>query len=147
MKIIPTIEDVANEIEAWAIVDSWKVVGIKISEKYHELLTGDLLPSPDDEIGIRNASQRIRRIFRGRGQQYKKMAQQLIPVVLAAMPKMRSLKLTEPDSLNLLTAKAIDDISSALSALMIRCPGVTEKMNRAMHSLQTLIPIAEMISQ
>lgn len=147
MKITPSIEQVADEIESWATVDSWKVVSSKISEKYHELISGDLLPVTEDEIGIRNASQRIRRIFRGKGKQYRFMAEQLIPVALEAMPKMRSMKLTEPDSINYLTAKAIDDISGALSALMVRCPGVSEKMNRAMVSLQALIPVAELLTQ
>lgn len=147
MKITPTIEDIACEVEAWGFDSGWKNAAIKTSDEYHKHYTGDLLPATDSELGIRNASQRLRRIFRGGGKQYREMALQLAPAALSAMPKMRSMKLTEPNSVRYLSAKVTNQFGDAISSVMVRCPSATEKLTRLIESLQALIPALEMITQ
>lgn len=65
MKISPPIEVVASELEAWALEDGWKAVGMAIADEYHAGGGGDILPAVDTGDGLRNAVQRVKRIFRG----------------------------------------------------------------------------------
>lgn len=146
MKITPTIEQVASCVESWAQAEGWKVVSVRFADEYQKNGGGDLIPPADDEHGIRNATQRVKRIFGLGGPRYIKMASSLANVALNAMPKRRRLELEDPDSPGLATAKAIESYGAAMSALAIRCPTAVTKLNKAIDHLQALIPIAELLA-
>lgn len=145
MKITPTIEQVASGVESWALSDGWKAVGSRVADEYHRQGGGGLIPRADSEQGIKNARQRVKRIFGLGGPRYVKMASALSDVALNAMPKRRRMELEEPDSPALAMAKAMEACGAAMAAITIRCPSAFTKLNSAMNSLQALIPVAEMI--
>lgn len=73
------------------------------------------------------------------------MASSLSDIALDAMPKRRRMEIEEPDSPELLTAKAMESYSAAIAALTIRCPTATIKLNKALEHLHALIPVADML--
>lgn len=145
MKITPTVEQVAAGVESWAHEAGWKTVGVRFADEYQRRGGGKLIPPATDEQGIRNAKQRVKRIFGLGGPRYTRMANELVDVALSAIPKQKRLELEEPDSPELATAKAMEAFSAAMSALMIRCPTATSKLSRAMECVQALIPVAEQL--
>jgi len=145
MKITPSIEQVAAGIESWAQDVGWKTVGVRMSDVYQSRGGGKLIPPANNEQGIQNAKQRVKRIFSLAGPRYQKMADELADVALSAFPKEKRLELEEPNSPELATAKAMEAFGSAMSALTIRCPSATEKLGRALETLQALVPIVEQV--
>lgn len=145
MKITPTIEQVASGIESWAQAEGWKTVAVRFADEYQQKVGGELIPPAVDEQGIRNATQRVKRIFGLSGPRYVKMASSLSDIALDAMPKRRRMEIEEPDSPELLTAKAMESYSAAIAALTIRCPTATIKLNKALEHLHALIPVADML--
>ncbi|MEX9234782.1 hypothetical protein ACNPGY_16100 [Citrobacter cronae] len=84
MKISPSVEAVAAELEQWAAVVGWKTVAGLVAGAYHANGGGDLLPCADFAAGLRNA---IQRIYRGcDGPRYYPQAEILKPVVLSVLP-------------------------------------------------------------
>lgn len=77
------------------------------------------------------------------GPRYLKMATALEGVALAAMPKRRRVELEAPASPELATVRAMEAFSAAMSAMVIRCPTATSKLNKALETLQILVPIVE----
>jgi hypothetical protein len=145
MKITPTVEQIAAGVESWAHEAGWKTVGVRFADEYQRRGGGKLIPPATDEQGIQNAKQRVKRIFSLAGPRYLKMADELADVALSAIPKEKRLELEEPNSPELAAAKAMEAFSSAMSALTIRCPSATEKMVRALETLQALVPIVEQV--
>ncbi|AFJ47176.1 hypothetical protein [Shimwellia blattae] len=145
MKIRVTVDQVAVGVNDWALRTSWKTVSIAISEKYHETVGGELLPRPDSETGIRNAAQRVRRIFGLGGNRYRQMASMLTDTALQAMPRDKRLELEEPDSPQLASARLMASYGEAMAALAIRCPTALIKLNRVMDHLHALIPLVEQL--
>ncbi|MEY8709522.1 hypothetical protein [Mangrovibacter phragmitis] len=143
MKLTPTIEQIALSIESWAQDVGWKTVGVRFADEYHRQGGGSLIPVASDEKGIKNATQRVKRIFGLGGPRYLRMACMLESVALAAMPKRRRVELESPRSPELATARAMEAFSSAMSSITIRCPTATEKLVKAMDTLQALVPIIE----
>lgn len=116
MKISPPIEVVASELEAWALEDGWKTVSALVASEYQSHVGGDVLPVPDTEAGLRNAVQRLKRIFRGDGR-YIDMANELLESVLAAMPAERRVRLEAPGDPVLLAAVAAKEGIEAVNAV------------------------------
>ncbi|WP_449567065.1 toxin YdaT family protein [Lelliottia nimipressuralis] len=116
MKISPPIEAVAAELEAWALVDGWKTVSSLVAGEYQQRCSGDVLPVPDTEAGLRNAVQRLKRIYRGGGR-YCDMATELLESVLAAMPAERRARLETPGDPVLLAAVAAKEGIEAVNAV------------------------------
>lgn len=97
MKISPPIDAVATELELWALAAGWKTVGALVAGEYHARCGGQLLPVPDNSDGLRNAAQRLQRVFRGfDGPRYSLEAEALKPFVLAAMPAEMRVRLESP---------------------------------------------------
>lgn len=65
MKISPSLEAVAAELERWAASAGWKTVGGLVAGEYHANGCGELLAVADSETGLRNAAQKLKRVFRG----------------------------------------------------------------------------------
>lgn len=146
MKITPTIEQLAAGVESWAQDVGWKTVGVCFADEYQRIGGGGkLIPPATDEQGIRNAKQRVKRIFGLGGPRYVKMASELSDVALRAMPARQRIELEEPDSPELAKAKVMESFGSAMSAVSVRCPSATAKLNRLIDELQALIPIAELL--
>lgn len=143
MKITPTTEQVALSVESWAQDVGWKTVGVRVADEYQRQGGGELIPPADNAQGIRNATQRVKRIFGLGGPRYLKMATALEGVALAAMPKRRRVELEAPASPELATVRAMEAFSAAMSAMVIRCPTATAKLNKALETLQILVPIVE----
>jgi hypothetical protein len=116
MKISPPVDAVAAELEAWALVDGWKTVSALVASEYQARSCGDVLPLPDTETGLRNAVQRLKRIFRGDGR-YIDMATELLESVLAAMPAERRARLEAPGDPVLLAAVAAKEGIEAINAV------------------------------
>lgn len=119
MKIRPPLNAIAAELEAWAATAGWKTVAGQVAAVYHSNGGGPLLPVPESETGLRNAVQRIRRIFRGEGR-YAVMASELCPYVLAAMPTEMRARLESPGDPVVLAANAAKESVEAINAINLR---------------------------
>ncbi|EKS6335754.1 hypothetical protein OR191_002433 [Enterobacter hormaechei] len=118
MKISPPIEVVASELEAWALEDGWKAVGMAIADQYHADGGGDILPAVDTGDGLRNAVQRVKRIFRGfDGPRYAPQAEGLKRAALAALPTERRARVLRPHSPAYLVAVATKEFVDAINAI------------------------------
>jgi hypothetical protein len=118
MKISPPIEAVAAELEMWALVEGWKSVGLAVAEQYHALGGGDILPLTDTGKGLANATQRVKRIFRGfDGPRYAPQAEGLKAAALAALPAERRARLESPGDPVLLAAVAAREGIEAINAV------------------------------
>lgn len=118
MKISPSVESVAAELELWASVAGWKTIAGLVAGEYHAINTGELLPVADSEAGLRNAAQKIKRIFRGSyGPKYAGQAETLKSVVLAAMPAEMRARLESPRNPVLLAALAAKEGIEAVNAV------------------------------
>lgn len=118
MKITPPVDAVAAELEAWALVAGWKTVSALVAEEYLQRSGGDVLPVPDTEAGLRNAAQRLKRIYRGDGR-YAGMASELLESVLAAMPAERRARLETPGDPVLLATMAAKEGVEAVNAVIL----------------------------
>lgn len=145
MKITPTVEQLAAGVESWAHDVGWKTVGVRVADEYQRRGGGKLIPPATDEQGIRNAKQRVKRIFGLGGPRYIRMASELSGVAMGAMPRRKRIELEEPDSPDLAKAKVMESFGAAMSALAVSCPSATAKLNRLIDELQALIPIAELL--
>lgn len=118
MKISPPIDAVAAELEAWALVEGWKSVGLAIAKQYHVSGGGEILPAVDTEKGLNNAIQRVKRIFRGfDGPRYAPLARELKPVALSALPTERRARLESPGDPVLLAAVAAKEGIAAINSV------------------------------
>lgn len=118
MKISPPIEAVAAELELWASVAGWKTVAGLVADAYQDDGGGNLLPRADTPEGLRNAIQRVRRIFRGfDGPRYSWQAEALKQTVLTAMPSERRIRLELPGDPVLLAAMAAKEGIEAVNAV------------------------------
>ncbi|MBH0365749.1 toxin YdaT family protein [Salmonella enterica] len=118
MKISPSVEAVAAELELWALAVGWKTVGALVAGEYHACGGGQLLPIPDNSDGLRNAVQRLQRVFRGfDGPRYSLEAEALKPFVLAAMPAETRVRLESPGDPVLLAALAAKEGIEAVNAV------------------------------
>ena len=118
MKISPPIEAVAAELESWALVEGWKFVGLAVAEQYHAAGGGYILPITDTEKGLINATQRVKRIFRGfDGPRYAPQAEELKPAALAALPAERRARLESPGDPGFLAAPAAKEGIEAINAV------------------------------
>lgn len=118
MKITPSIEAVAADLELWATASGWKAVAGAVADAYFAGGGGNLLPKAEDPEGLRNAIQRLRRIFRGfNGPRYSWQAEALKPAVLAAMPCERRIRLESPGDPVLLAALAAKEGIEAVNAV------------------------------
>lgn len=118
MKISPPIDVVASELEAWALEDGWKAVGMAIADQYHADGGGVILPNTDTAKGMSNATQRIKRIFRGfDGPRYALLAESLREAALAALPTERRARLESPGDPILLAALAAKEGIEAVNAV------------------------------
>lgn len=123
MKIRPPIDAVAAELEAWALMAGWKTVAIRVAAVYHCNCRGNLLPQVDSEAGLRNAVQRLRRIFRGYdGPRYASVAEDLKQAALAALPPERRAKLESPGDPSLLATIAAQEGIEAVNAVHLGAP-------------------------
>lgn len=116
MKITPPIESVAAELEIWAMADGWQSISARVAAEYHARSNGEILPMPDTEESLRNALQRLKRIFRGEGR-YIDMASELLESVLAAMPIDRRARLEIPGDPILLASVAAKEGIEAVNAV------------------------------
>ncbi|MDN8598653.1 toxin YdaT family protein [Citrobacter sp. S2-9] len=118
MKISPPINVVAVELEMWALEVGWKTVGLAITEHYHATGGGDVLPLVNTEKSLQNATQRIKRIFRGcDGPRYAPQAEVLRSAALAALPAERRTQLISPGDPVLLAAVAAREGIEAINAV------------------------------
>lgn len=118
MKISPPIEAVAGELEAWALTDGWKTVGLSVTDSYHGLGGGSVLPSIDSENDLANATQRVKRIFRGfDGPRYAQLAHELKAAALAALPAERRARIEAPGDPVFLASVAAKEGIEAINAV------------------------------
>lgn len=118
MKISSPIEAVAAELEAWALVEGWKFVGLAVAEQYHAAGGGEILPVTDTEKGLINATQRVKRIFRGfDGPRYAPLAEGLKTAALAALPAERRARLESPNDPVFLAALASKEFTDAINSI------------------------------
>lgn len=118
MKISPSVEAVAAELEQWAAVAGWKTVAGLVAGAYHANGGGDLLPCADCAAGLRNAIQRVQRIYRGcDGPRYYPQAESLKPVVLSVLPAETRARLESPGDPVLLAALAAKEGIEAINAV------------------------------
>ncbi|MDF7681532.1 toxin YdaT family protein [Enterobacteriaceae bacterium ESL0689] len=123
MKITPNpqVGIITAELESWALSDGWKTVGLAITAQYHASGGGNILPLADTSDGLRNAVQRIRRIFRGYdGPKYASLAQELYPIALSALPAERRARIESPGDPVLLAAIAARESTEAVNAVHLR---------------------------
>lgn len=129
MKISPPIDVIAAELESWALVEGWKFVGLAVAEQYHAAGGGYILPITDTEKGLINATQRVKRIFRGfDGPRYAPQAEGLKPAALAALPAERRARLESPGDPVFLAAVAAREGIQAVNAVNLgAAPGLALK--------------------
>lgn len=121
MKLSPPVEAVAAELELWAATAGWKTVAGLVAGAYHANGGGGLLPCADSACGLRNAIQRVQRIFRGcDGPRYYPQAEILKPVVLSVLPAETRARLESPGDPVLLAALAAKEGIEAVNAVNLR---------------------------
>ncbi|KAB1581133.1 toxin YdaT family protein [Serratia marcescens] len=148
MKISPPIESVAAELEAWAHVDGWKTVGLAVAEQYHAAGGGDILPTTDTGKGLINATQRVKRIFRGYdGPRYAAQAARLKTAVLAALPAERRARLESPRDPVLLAAVAAREGIEAVNAVNLGAAPATalKEINEAISAFIAIKSAIELL--
>lgn len=141
MKISPSVESVAAELELWAAVAGWKTIAGLVAGEYHATGTGELLPVADSEAGLRNAAQKIKRIFRGcDGPKYAGQAETLKSVVLAAMPAEMRARLESPRDPILLAALAAKEGIEAVNAVHLGAApaSILKECDEAIQAFMTL---------
>jgi hypothetical protein len=146
MKISPPIEVVAAELETWALVEGWKTVGLAVALQYHAAGGGAILPVTDTEKGLTNATQRVKRIFRGfDGPRYASQAEGLKSAVLAALPVERRARIESPGDPVLLAAIAAKEGIEAVNAMHLRAsPNVALKeINEAISAFMAMKSVIE----
>ncbi|MFP2239926.1 hypothetical protein ACLEX4_15535 [Pseudescherichia vulneris] len=147
MKISPPIDAVASELEAWALEDGWKAVGMAIADQYHaDGGGGDILPAVDTGEGLRNAVQRVKRIFRGfDGPRYASLADELKPVALAVLPADRRARIESPRDPVLLATVAAKESIEAVNAVHLRAaPAIALKeINDAISAFMAMKSVIE----
>lgn len=146
MKISPPIDAVASELEAWALEDGWKAVGMAIADQYHADGGGAILPAVDTGDGLRNATQRVKRIFRGfDGPRYASLALELKPVALSVMPAERRARIESPRDPALLATVAAKESIEAVNAVHLRAaPAVVLKeINEAISAFLAVKSVIE----
>lgn len=118
MKINPPIDAVASELEAWALEDGWKTVGLAIADQYRADGGGDILPTVNNGEGLRNVIQRVKRIFRGcDGPRYAPQAEGLKAAALSALPTERRARIELPGDPVRLAAVAAREGIEAINAV------------------------------
>ncbi|POP42362.1 hypothetical protein CHU32_03770 [Superficieibacter electus] len=118
MKISPSVEAVAAELEMWAAAVGWKTVAGLVAGAYHANGGGELLPRADSACGLRNAIQRLQRIYRGcDGPRYYPQAEILKFVVLSVLPAETRARLESPGDPVLLAALAAKEGIEAVNAV------------------------------
>ncbi|EGB2526624.1 hypothetical protein M8Q70_003464 [Salmonella enterica] len=146
MKISPPIEAVAAELEAWALEAGWKTVGLAVAGQYHAAGGGVILPLTSTAKGLNNATQRVKRIFRGfDGPRYAPLALELKPVALAALPAERRVRLEYPGDPVLLAAVAAREGIQAVNAVHLHAaPAITLKeINEAISAFIAIKSVIE----
>ncbi|MFC0225647.1 toxin YdaT family protein [Serratia aquatilis] len=141
MKI--THEDVCIELRGWAAETNQEIVAAEIAQVYQLQGGGPLLGRPDTSNAVHNNKQRIFRWVDADTKAAREKIQRLLPAILIAMPAERRARLTDPKSVNYLTSKALQDVTTAVTALLLGCSEVTQKLTRAVDSIQALLPIAQ----
>ncbi|EBG6922938.1 hypothetical protein FJB87_02460 [Salmonella enterica subsp. enterica] len=146
MKISPPIEAVAAELEAWALVVGWKTVGLAVARQYHAAGGGVILPAIDTGKGLINATQRVKRIFRGfDGPRYAPLARELKPVVLSVLPAERRARLESPfDPALLATVAAKEGIEAVNAVHLHAAPAIALKeINEAISAFVAIKSVIE----
>ena len=146
MKISPPIEVVASELEAWALENGWKTVGMAIADQYHADGGGYILPAVNTGDGLRNAVQRVKRIFRGfDGPRYASLAAELKPVALSVLPAERRARIESPRDPALLATVAAKESIEAVNAVHLRAaPAVALKeINEAISAFMAIKSVIE----
>lgn len=141
MKISPPVDAVAAELELWAAVAGWKTVAGLVAGAYHANGGGDLLPCADCAAGLRNAIQRVQRIYRGcDGPRYYPQAEILKPVVLSVLPAETRARLESPSDPVLLAALAAKEGIEAVNAVNLRAAPACQlkEIDEAIAALTTL---------
>lgn len=146
MKISPPIDAVATELELWALAAGWKTVGALVAGEYHARCGGQLLPVPDNSDGLRNAAQRLQRVFRGYdGPRYSWQAEALKPFVLAAMPAEMRVRLESPGNPILLAAVAAKEGIEAVNAVNLGAAPASalQEINEAIEAFAAMRSVVE----
>ncbi|BBV41355.1 toxin YdaT family protein [Citrobacter portucalensis] len=118
MKISPPLSEVAAAVELWAAAVGWKTVAGLVAGEYHANGCGELLAVADSETGLRNAAQKLKRVFRGYdGPRYANQAEILKPFILVAMPAEMRARLVLPRNPILLAALAAKEGIEAVNAV------------------------------
>ncbi|ECG5956130.1 hypothetical protein E1630_08735 [Salmonella enterica subsp. enterica serovar Baguida] len=126
MKLSPPVEAVAADLELWAAAAGWKTVAGLVAGAYHANGGGDLLPCADSACGLRNAIQRVQRIYRGcGGPRYSWQAETLKPFVLSSMPAEMRARLESPGDPVLLAALAAKEGIEAVNAVNLHAAPAT----------------------
>ena len=141
MKLNPSVNAVAAALESRALEISWKSLGLAVAEAYHAAGGGSVLPTLDSEEGLKNAVQRVKRIFRGcDSRRYAPLADALLPAALAALPVETRVSIESPGDPVLLAAQAARESIEAVSAVNLGAtPGeMLKEINEAIEAFMTL---------
>lgn len=146
MKISPPIDAIASELEAWALEDGWKTVGMAIADQYHAIGGGDILPVTDSGNGLGNATQRVKRIFRGfDGPRYARQATELKAAALAALPVERRARIESPGNPVLLATVAAKEGTEAINAVHLGAApaAALKEINEAISAFEAMKLVIE----
>ncbi|NUL36603.1 toxin YdaT family protein [Kosakonia sacchari] len=141
MKLNPPVNAVAAALESRALEISWKSLGLAVAEAYHAAGGGSVLPALDSEEGLKNAVQRVKRIFRGcDSRRYAPLAESLLPAALAALPIEIRVSIESPGDPVLLAAQAARESIEAVSAVNLGAtPGeMLKEINDAIEAFISL---------
>ncbi|WP_447908165.1 toxin YdaT family protein [Serratia fonticola] len=150
MKISPPIEALAAELESWALEDGWKTVGLAIAHQYHASGGGDDLPTVNTGKGLANATQRVKRIFRGYdGPRYAPQAARLKAAALAALPTERRARIESPRDPVLLAAVAAREGIEAVNAVNLGAAPATalKEINEAISAFTAIKSAIELLGR
>ncbi|MEI7209220.1 toxin YdaT family protein [Pectobacterium carotovorum] len=146
------IQELTNEIESWAVDAGQETVAIEITKRFflaggdphirlHEIEQHGVA----DWKSINNNRQQIFRWLRSDSRAAQRKIQSLAPVMLAALPGERRARLQNDRSVNYLTAVAIREFSTAMSAVLLGCCDMSQRINKATEALYALLPVTQQL--
>ncbi|HEN3281684.1 TPA: tRNA-(guanine-N1)-methyltransferase [Yersinia enterocolitica] len=137
---------ICAELRSWAAETKQEIVAAEVAQAYFDL-GGDELPlTPiEDEHATRNNKQRLFRWVDSDTDKARAKIAELTPAILQALPGERRARLENPNSVNYLAAQALRDFSLAMSAVLLGCSDMSQKLIKATEAIHALIPVTQQL--
>lgn len=134
------------ELRSWAAETKQEIVAAEVAQAYFDLGGGDIPFTPNvNEQATYNNKQRLFRWIDSDTEKAREKVSELVPAILRALPAERRARLENPNSVNYLAAQALRDFSLAMSAVLLGCSDMSQKLIKATEAIHALIPVTQQL--